>query len=75
MSVWLHRGGRLSVDGRRYGPLRLLQLCFDHNTTLSHPPPPPKKQDKEELLDYIDEDQLADFCGGKLPYTFVAPEE
>ena len=34
-----------------------------------------QKQDKEELLDYIDEDQLADFCGGKLPYTFVAPEE
>lgn len=33
------------------------------------------RQDKAELLDYISEDQLADFCGGKMPYTFVPPPE
>lgn len=32
-------------------------------------------QDKAELLDYINEDQLADFCGGKKSYTFVPPQE
>jgi hypothetical protein len=34
-----------------------------------------RPQDKAELLDYIDEDQLADFCGGKMPYTFVEPKD
>ena len=32
-------------------------------------------KDKADLLDFIEEEQLVDWLGGKLPYTFVPPAE
>lgn len=32
-------------------------------------------KDKEELKDFIAEEQMADFVGGKLPYKFIPPSD
>ena len=76
---WIGVGWWTACVGDRYGgdccgvDRPRPEFIRPFQSTRSHPTH--TRQDKAELLEYIDEDQLADFCGGKMPYTFVEPAD